>query len=99
LNRIIHYGAPFIEDYFQESGRVGRSGEPAKSTIFWKASDAPIRKDLSNPCDAEKAAVRHYLENDHECCRQQLLKYFDSSIVHPLDPILCCDVCVKEVNV
>ncbi len=62
LNITIHYGAPTaIEDYFQESGRAGRSGAIAKSTIFWKPVDAPIRKDLSNPRDAELAAVQHYL--------------------------------------
>ncbi len=41
LNRTIHYGAPTaIENYFQESGRAGRSGAIAKSTIFWKPVDA-----------------------------------------------------------
>ena len=34
LSYIIHYGAPrSIEDYFQQCGRAGRSGEPAKSVI------------------------------------------------------------------
>ncbi len=94
LNRI---SAPSsIHDYFQESGRAGRSGDPAKSTVFWKPSDAPLRKDLSIPRNAEIAAVRHYLENDSECRRQQLIKYFDSSI-STIDPILCCDVCIKKI--
>ena len=35
LNHTIHYGAPqSIDDYFQDSGRAGRAGEPAKSTIL-----------------------------------------------------------------
>ena len=68
LNRVLHYGAPStIEDYFQESGRAGRSGELSTSTIKWKPSDAPLWKDLSRPRHAEIAAVRHYLENDKEC--------------------------------
>lgn len=34
VNTIIHYGAPqSIEDYFQESGRGGRSGESACSIV------------------------------------------------------------------
>ena len=45
VNTIIHYGAPrSLEDYFQESGRGGRSGEDAVSTIFWKTVDCPVRK-------------------------------------------------------
>ena len=46
VNTIIHYGAPkSVEDYFQESGRGGGSGGEAVSTIYWKASDCPIRKE------------------------------------------------------
>ena len=101
LNKIIHYGAPSsIDDYYQESGRAGRSGEAAKSTIYWKPCDAPLKKDLSNPRNAELAAVRQYLENDKECRRRQLLNYFDHDLFSSVlchDKLLCCDVCAKTV--
>ena len=74
LHRTIHYGAPSsIEDLFQESGRAGRSGEPAKSTVYWQPSDAKRKQDLSNPRNVEELAVRNYLENDRVCRRLQLL--------------------------
>ena len=98
VNRVIHYGAPSsIEDYFQESGRAGRSGEQAKSTVYWKPSDAPIRK-VADPRNIEIAAVRSYLENNMECRRYQLLRYFDVNLATKLptrDNILCCDVCAS----
>ena len=47
VNRVVHYGAPrSLEDYFQESGRGGRTGEQAYSTIYWSCKDAPKYKDL-----------------------------------------------------
>ena len=64
LNHIIHYGDPSsIEDYYQECGRPGRSGEQAKSVVYWIPTDAPLRKILGNPTIAEIDAVRHFLEN------------------------------------
>ena len=43
VNLIIHYGAPHsIDDYFQESGRGVRSGDYARSVVFWKPIDCPI---------------------------------------------------------
>ena len=72
LNTAMHYGAPAsIEDYFQESGRVGRSGEQAKAIIFWKPPDAPDYKDTSKPRQAELVAVRRYTLGEH--CRMSAL--------------------------
>ena len=97
VNTTWHYGAPTcIEDYFQESGRSGRSGEQAKSIIFWKPADAPLRKDQSIPANAELASVRRYLENTSECRRVQLLHHFDPELIktlHRRDDLLCCDIC------
>ena len=42
---LIYYGAPHsIDDYFQESGRGGRSEDYACSVIFWKPVDCPVKK-------------------------------------------------------
>ena len=97
--QVIHYGAPSsIDDYFQESGRSGRSGDQAKSIVLWKPADAPLKQDLANPRNADFAAVRRYLENDSYCRRYQLLRYFDPNLPNSVprrDPLLCCDVCAK----
>ena len=43
VNTSIHYGAPHsIDDYFQESGRGGRTGESARSIVYWKRTDCPL---------------------------------------------------------
>ena len=98
VNTIIHYGGMnTIDDYFQESGRGGRSGEKARSIVYWKPIDCPKRKELSSTRDHETAAVRRYLENDTSCRRNMLLKYFDSSCVKN-SPKDCCDICSRVCN-
>ena len=99
VNTIIHYGAPrSLEDYFQESGRGGRSGEPAKSIVYWKPKDCPMRKNLTKIHDQETAAVRRYVENCSECRRDQLLKYFDPMLAKVgMDSSSCCDVCSRPL--
>ena len=96
-NTTIHYGAPqTIDDYFQESGRAGRSGDDARSIVYWKPSDCPLRKELKCIRDNEVAAVRRYLENTTVCRRQWLLDYFDPLCAKPgNEPKKCCDVCSK----
>ena len=98
VNTVYHYGAPqSIDDYFQESGRGGRSGDAARSVVFWKASDCPVKKDLTSTRDAEVIAVRRYLENDSICRRKWLLDYFDLTCAKPgANPSTCCDVCRKN---
>ena len=96
-NTVIHYGAPqSIDDYFQESGRGGRSGDKARSIVYWKPMDCPLRKALTSTRDHEVASVRRYLENTTECRRKWLLDYFDPLCAKPgSDPSNCCDICAK----
>ena len=100
VNTVIHYGAPnSIDDFFQESGRGGRSGVPARSTMYWQPLDLRIhRKAGSDPRRVEElAAVRNYLENDTSCRRLWLLHHFDPTLSSTVeDPAACCDVCARS---
>ena len=95
VNSIIHYGAPrSIDDYFQESGRGGRSGGNAQSTIYWRKPDCPVRKEPSTTQHHEVIAVRRYLESTMVCRRRWLLDYFDPQCAKSgPNPQSCCDVC------
>ena len=71
VNLIIHYGTPHtIDDYFQESERGGRSGDYARSIVFWKPPDCPVKKEPTCLRDREQAEVRKYLENTTICRRK-----------------------------
>ena len=98
VNLIIHYGSPrSIEDYFQESGRGGRSGEDAESMIYWNRSDCPVRKEPTTAQHRELIDVRNYLENKTCCRRKWLLHYFDPECAKPgSDPMMCCAICAME---
>ena len=68
VNTVIHYGAPSsLEDYFQESGRGGRSGEQARSIVYWKPVDCRVRKHIQSARKQEVADVRNYLQNVDSC--------------------------------
>ena len=97
VNWIIHYGAPnSVEDYFQESGRGGRSGGDAVSTIYWKPRDCPLPKNPKSTRDHELVAVRRYLENSTVCRRKWLLGHFD--VKADKEVVRCCDVCSNTVQ-
>ena len=97
VNTIIHYGAPrSVEDYFQESGRGGRSGEDAVSTVYWKPHDCPISKNPVTLRERELIAVRRYLENTELCRRRWLLDHFDVKVGTAVQQ--CCDVCSNTVE-
>ena len=94
---VIHYGAPrSLEDYLQESGRVGRNGQQSYSKVFWKPVDAPMRKDQSDHRNREIAAVRRFLEDSETCRRYMLLSHFDRVVADNMERpsrTLCCDNC------
>ena len=98
VNTVIHYGAPrSLEDYFQESGRGGRSGYDAQSIVYWMPRDCPVRAQPSTTHDQELIDVRQYLENKTECRRKVLLKYFDLAFVTSgNEASKCCDVCLNK---
>ena len=97
MNTIMHFGAPrSSEDYFQESGRGGRSGCSARSVVFSKPRDCPVKSKPSTAHDHELIEVRQHLENKTECRRRVLLSDISTYRLKHLvrKPInVVCDVC------
>ena len=99
VNTVVHYGAPHsLEDYFQESGRGGRSGGDAVSKVYWKPIDCPVRKEPATLRDHELIAVRRYVENVTVCRRKWLLDYFDVQLGDN-QASCCCDNCSNKTVV
>ena len=93
LTSMIHYGAPgvlmTISRRVVEQEEVNHQHPPS-------TEHPPIWKDMSNPCNAEVAAIRRYLENTVDCRRYLLLSYFDPVVANKLDcrdKSSCCDNC------
>lgn len=88
VNSIYHYGVPRdLEDYLQEIGRAGRSGEPASASLFFKAIQAV----------GSSLEMKEYVRNIDSCRRALLLKHFGSTFTE-VKGCLCCDICTQQCD-
>ena len=103
IRLIVHFQTPgSVEAYYQEAGRAGRDGEPARCLLFFGAGDLATQRRLSSGAssvlleqrrDQALAAIEGYARGS--ACRQQgLVAHFTGS-----EGVACgsCDVCRDEV--
>ncbi len=102
---VLHTDLPgSIETYYQEFGRAGRDGRPARAHLLYGLGDIRMRRLFIEQEDAGPDRLRRehkrldaligYCESP-ECRRRALLSYFGERI----DPCGNCDVCLEPVDV
>ncbi|HUP91728.1 MAG TPA: DNA helicase RecQ [Solimonas sp.] len=105
---VVHYDLPrTLEGYYQEAGRAGRDGEPARCLLFFGAGDIRTTEFLisqkldpgtGEPLQQEQRLARQQLRQvldyaeSGECRRRVQLRYFGEEFQAPCG---ACDNCEK----
>ena len=87
ISHVIHYKPPTtLQKYFQECGRAGRDGKPARATLYYNATDIRRNKPGINK------AIIDYCNTRDSCLRDCMLKFFGYT-AGDRDLLYCCSVC------
>ena len=105
IRYIAHLNLPkTLENYYQETGRAGRDGEPAEAFMIYGLQDVAILQQMIDASQGEDEfkrvqyrkmdAMLGYCESGH-CRRQVLLSYFGEKLDEPCGN---CDICINGIE-
>jgi len=105
IRLIAHFQTPgSVEAYYQEAGRAGRDGEPARCVLFFGASDLMTQRRLAAANAAGAVIARRRAEalaaieryaTQPRCRQQALVAHFTGG--SPGEPCARCDACTDAI--
>ena len=91
VRQVIHISPPTtIESYYQEIGRGGRDGKPAKAILYYNGTD------ICTTRPGMTCQMRDFCLNITTCPRNYILEYLGSCKAQSYIPHLCCNKCSFE---
>lgn len=105
IRYIAHLNLPkTLENYYQETGRAGRDGEPAEAFMIYGLQDVAVLQQMIDASEGAEEfkriqyrkmdAMLGYCESGH-CRRQVLLGYFGEKLEAPCGN---CDICINGIE-